>query len=127
MTKKLTPIHPGKILLEDFMEPHKISQNKLSIALGVDIARINNIVNENRSITPDTAMRLGVYFKTGPKVWLNLQQEYDLRIAENELKEVLAQIKPLKTVPDKKRKLGLSNGSYKMSEDFDAPLEDFSE
>jgi addiction module HigA family antidote len=97
MGSRLKPIHPGFILLEDFMEPLGISQNKLSLAIGVDVRRINSIVQGKRAITPDTALRLGVYLKTGPKVWLNLQQEYDLRIAEREIDAVLKKIEPAKT------------------------------
>jgi addiction module HigA family antidote len=97
MGSRLKPIHPGFILLEDFMEPLGISQNKLSLAIGVDVRRINSIVQGKRAITPDTALRLGVYLKTGPKVWLNLQQEYDLRIAEREIEAVLKKIEPAKT------------------------------
>jgi addiction module HigA family antidote len=97
MGSRLKPIHPGFILLEDFMEPLGISQNKLSLAIGVDVRRINSIVQGKRAITPDTALRLGVYLKTGPKVWLNLQQEYDLRIAEREIDAVLKKIAPAKT------------------------------
>jgi len=97
MGSRLKPIHPGFILLEDFMEPMGISQNKLSLAIGVDVRRINSIVQGKRAITPDTALRLGVYLKTGPKAWLNLQQEYDLRIAEREIEAVLKKIEPAKT------------------------------
>jgi addiction module HigA family antidote len=97
MRGKLKPIHPGFILSEDFMAPLKISQNRLSIAIGVDVRRINSIVQGKRAITPDTALRLGVYFKTGPTVWLNLQQEYDLRIAEREIETILKKIEPVET------------------------------
>ncbi len=96
MSKKLTPIHPGRILKEDFLDPLGISQNRLSLAVGVDARRINSIIHGKRAITPDTALRLGVYLKTGPKVWLNLQQEYDIRVAEKELAEILRKIEPAK-------------------------------
>ena len=89
MNGTLKPIHPGFILREDFMMPLGISQNRLSIAIGVDVRRINSIVQGKRAITPDTALRLGVYLKTGPKVWLDLQQEYDLRLAEREIELIL--------------------------------------
>jgi addiction module HigA family antidote len=98
MSGKLKPVHPGFILREEFMEPLGISQNRLSIAIGVDVRRINSIVQGKRTITPDTALRLGVFFKTGPKVWLNLQQEYDLRVAEREIEAVLKKIEPAETV-----------------------------
>lgn len=94
MSKKSDPIHPGRILKEDFLEPLGISQNKLSLAVGVDARRINSIIHGKRAITTDTALRLGVYLRTGPKVWLNLQQEYDLRVAEKELLRVLKKIEP---------------------------------
>ena len=94
MSSTLKPIHPGSILSEDFMKPLGISQNKLSIAIGVDVRRINSIVQGKRAITPDTALRLGVYLKTGPKVWLNLQQEYDLRVAERKIDGILKKIQP---------------------------------
>ncbi len=97
MKGKLKPIHPGFILREDFMAPLGISQNRLSIAIGVDVRRINSIVQGKRAITPDTALRLGVYLKTGPKVWLNLQQEYDLRIAERKIEPILKKIEPAET------------------------------
>lgn len=98
MSGTFKPIHPGFILREDFMMPLGISQNRLSIAIGVDVRRINSIVQGKRSITPDTALRLGVYLKTGPKVWLNLQQEYDLRLAEREIEPILKKIEPAETV-----------------------------
>lgn len=98
MRRTLKPIHPGFILREDFMEANGISQNRLSLAIGVDVRRINSIVQGKRAITPDTALRLGVYFKTGPKVWLNLQQEYDLRIAELKIESILKKIEPAETV-----------------------------
>ena len=92
---KLKPIHPGTILKEDFMEPAEISQTRLSIAIRVDSRRINSIIHGTRSITPDTALRLGVFFKTGPEVWLRLQQEYDLRVAEAEISQELKKIEPV--------------------------------
>ncbi len=96
MSRNLRPIHPGKILKEDFMEPLGVSQNRLGLSIGVDVRRINSIVNQKRAITPDTALRLGVYFKTGPKVWLNLQQDYELRIAELSLVNELKRIEPIR-------------------------------
>ena len=77
------------------MKPYGISQNRLSLAIGVDVRRINSIVHGKRAITPDTALRLGVYLRTGPKVWMNLQQEYDLRIAQRKLEAVLERIEPV--------------------------------
>lgn len=80
-TEYLDPIHPGEILLEDFMAPLEISINKLARDIGVPPNRISAIVNRRRSITADTALRLGVYFGVSPETWLNLQADYDLRIA----------------------------------------------
>jgi len=77
----LDPIHPGEILLEDFMKPLEISINKLARDIDVPPGRISNIVNGKRSITADTALRLGTYFGVSPELWLNLQTDYDLRIA----------------------------------------------
>lgn len=79
MTTNLTPIRPGDILLHDFMEPAKISQNKLAREIGVPVARINDIIHGKRGITIDTAMRLAKYFGTSPEIWLELQVDYDLK------------------------------------------------
>jgi addiction module HigA family antidote len=81
MNKYLDPIHPGEILLEDFIKPLNLSINRLARDIGVPPGRISNIVNGKRSITADTALRLGTYFGVSPEMWLNLQTDYDLRIA----------------------------------------------
>ena len=84
MTKKtnlLDPIHPGEILFEDFMKPLGIGINRLSRDLNVPPTRIHGLVHGTRSITADTALRLGTYFGVAPETWLNLQTEYDLRVA----------------------------------------------
>ena len=81
MTTYLDPIHPGEILQEDFLQPMGISINRLAREIGVPAGRISTIVNGKRSITADTALRLGVYFGVSPELWLNLQSDYDLRIA----------------------------------------------
>ena len=78
--KLLDPIHPGEILLEDFMKPLGISINQLARDLHVPPNRISAIVNGTRSITADTALRLGTYFSLSPETWLGLQLEYDLRL-----------------------------------------------
>ena len=94
--KQLDPIPPGEILLEEFLKPMGISQNKLGRDIGVPITRINEIVHGKRSITVDTAMRLARYFGTSPEVWMNLQQRYDLEIAREELQPKLEKtIEPL--------------------------------
>lgn len=79
-TKNL--IHPGEILLEEFLLPMGISQNRLALDIRVPAPRINAIVHGKRAITADTALRLGQYFKMEPQFWLNLQNNYDLGLAE---------------------------------------------
>jgi addiction module HigA family antidote len=81
MNTYLDPIHPGEILLEDFLNPMEISINKLAREIDVPPGRISTIVNGKRSITADTALRLAAYFGTTPELWLNLQSDYDLRVA----------------------------------------------
>jgi addiction module HigA family antidote len=81
MKADLNPIHPGEILLEDFLKPMGISINRLAGEIGVSPGRISTIVNGKRSITADTALRLGLFFGMSPETWLNLQADYDLRIA----------------------------------------------
>ncbi len=78
--KQLDPIHPGEILLEDFMKPLGISINRLARDLDVPPNRISAIVNGTRSITADTALRLATYFGVSPETWLGLQTDYDLRL-----------------------------------------------
>lgn len=77
---KLNPVHPGEVLLEEFLKPMGISQNKLANSIGVSPRRINEIVLEKRSITADTALRLSQFFGTSAKFWLGLQSDYDLDI-----------------------------------------------
>ena len=81
MSNILDPIHPGEILLEDFLKPMGISINKLAREISVPPGRISTIVNGKRSISADTALRLGIYFGVSPELWLGLQVDYDLRIA----------------------------------------------
>ena len=80
--KRLEPIHPGEILLEDFMKPMGISINRLSRDIVVPPGRISAIVNGKRAISADTALRLGKYFGVSPQTWMGLQAEYDLRVAQ---------------------------------------------
>ena len=83
MTKKLlAPVVPGEILLEEFMRPLGISINALARAIDVPPNRISEIVNGKRAITADTALRLGKHFGTSPEVWLGLQSDYELRLAQ---------------------------------------------
>ncbi len=88
---KLKPIHPGEVFLEEFLLPMRISQNRLSLDIGVPARRINEIVLGRRRITADTALRLSRYFGTTPQLWLGLQTDYDLDIAEDALGERLDQ------------------------------------
>lgn len=83
MAKKLYPISPGEILLEEFMSPLGLSQNQLARDLGVNPARVHEIVRGRRGISAETALRLATYFRTTPEFWLNLQTRYDLKVAEN--------------------------------------------
>ncbi|MCH8959805.1 MAG: HigA family addiction module antidote protein [Bacteroidetes bacterium] len=83
--EKLKPVHPGKILQEEFLEPLGLSQNKLALALRVPARRINEIVLGKRRITADTALRLGRYFGMSARFWMNLQARYDLDTAEDAL------------------------------------------
>ncbi|SRR5689334_23477704 len=85
MTTKLSPIHPGEVLLEEFIKPMKLSQNRLAIDIGVDARRINEIVLGKRSISADTALRLARFFGNSPQFWLGLQTQYDLDVAEDAL------------------------------------------
>jgi addiction module HigA family antidote len=85
MVERLNPIHPGEVLLEEFIKPMNLSQNRLAIEIGVDARRVNEIVLGGRSITADTALRLARYFGVSPQFWLGLQAEYDLDIAMDKL------------------------------------------
>ena len=94
----ITPIHPGEILMEEFLEPLAVSQNRLAVAIGVPPRRINEIVHGKRRITADTALRLARYFGTTDRFWLNLQTYYDLEVEKDQLGSTLDQIEPLKAV-----------------------------
>jgi addiction module HigA family antidote len=84
MTKKMKPIHPGEILLEEFLKPFAISQYRLAKDTSVPARRINEIVNGERAISIDTASRLSKYFNVTPQFWLNLQTKYDLETYQEE-------------------------------------------
>ena len=86
MNKKITPIHPGEILLEEFLNPMKISQYRLAKDISVPPRRINEIVLGKRSITADTALRLSEFFGLTENFWLNLQMRYNLEVSKDELK-----------------------------------------
>ena len=83
MKKKLAPITPGQILLEEFMQPMNISQSQIARDINVPLTRINNIIRGKRAITADTALRLGKYFNVDPRWWMNMQTQYDLEVAED--------------------------------------------
>ena len=87
--EKLPPIHPGEILREDFMAPLRISMNRLALDLHVPVTRIAEIVHQRRGITPDTALRLGRYFNTSARFWLNAQSSYDLEVAQDALQRII--------------------------------------
>ena len=82
---KLNPVHPGEVLLEEFLKPMGLSQNRLAIEIGVDARRINEIVLGKRRVTADTALRLARFFGTSPQFWMGLQSDYDLDVAEDTL------------------------------------------
>ena len=85
MDKKLKPIHPGEILMEEFLKPIGVSQYRLAKDISVPPRRINEIVHGKRSITADTALRFGLFFGMSPQFWLNLQTRYDLEVTEDSL------------------------------------------
>ena len=89
MRKKLHPVHPGEVLLEEFLKPMGISQNRLALNIGVPARRINEIVLGKRSITADTALRLAKFFGTSAEFWLGLQAQYDLDVTAEALGERL--------------------------------------
>jgi addiction module HigA family antidote len=97
MTDKIAPIHPGEVLLEDFIKGFEITQNKLALAIGVPPRRINEIVHGKRRITADTALRLGRYFGVESQFWLNLQSHYDLEVERDQIQEQVDAIKPLQS------------------------------
>ena len=90
MAELLDEIHPGEILLEDFMKPMGISARQLAADIDVSPSRISELVHGTRPVTADTALRLGLFFEMEPRFWLNLQTEYDMRIATRTLQEKIA-------------------------------------
>ena len=91
----ITPIHPGEILMEEFLEPLQVSQNRLAVAIGVPPRRINEIVHGKRRVTANTALRLARYFGTTDRFWLNLQTRFDLEVEKDHLGNTLERIEPL--------------------------------
>ena len=95
-SKKLPPIHPGEILLEEFLKPMGISQYRLAKDTGVSPRRINEIVHGKRAVTADTALRLARYFGTSERFWMNLQSSYELELEKDRLGSRLAkEVHPL--------------------------------
>ena len=90
MTKLLDEIHPGEILLEEFMKPMGITARQLASDIDVSPSRISEIVNGMRPISVDTALRLGIFFSMEPRFWINLQTEYDLRVIKREMEQKIA-------------------------------------
>ena len=89
MDEKVSPIHPGEILIEEFLKPMNISQYKLAKDINVPPRRINEIVHGIRAITPDTALRLSRYFGMSERFWINLQTRYDLEVEKDRLQDRL--------------------------------------
>jgi addiction module HigA family antidote len=87
---KLMPVHPGEILLEEFLKPMNLSQNQIALSLGVPPRRINQIIHGKRRITADTALRLARFFDMSPRFWLGLQMDYDLDVVEDQIGEKLS-------------------------------------
>ncbi|MGH7865998.1 MAG: HigA family addiction module antitoxin [Candidatus Binataceae bacterium] len=93
--KEIAPVHPGEILLEEFLKPLGMTMNQLALALRVPANRINHIVEGERGVSPETALRLGRFFGTGPEFWLNLQSRYDLECAKDQVeKEIEREVQP---------------------------------
>lgn len=90
MLRKLAPVHPGEVLLEEFLEPMGISQYRLAKDISVSPRRINEIVHGKRAISADTALRLGRFFGVSPRFWLNLQAQFDLDVVEDRLGDRLS-------------------------------------
>lgn len=96
-SNQMRPVHPGEILREEYLRPLDMSVNALAEALRLTATRINDIVREQRGVTPDTAMRLARYFNTTPEFWLNLQQAYELRVAaEKHWDKIVSEVQPMK-------------------------------
>jgi addiction module HigA family antidote len=96
-TAVMPPIHPGEVLLTEFLEPLGVTQHRLAVAVGVPPRRINEIVHGKRGISADTALRLSRFFGTTDRFWLNLQSRYDLEIERDRLADTLDRIEPLPT------------------------------
>jgi addiction module HigA family antidote len=103
--KLIDPVHPGEILLEDFMKPLRLTVNKLALDLHVPATRIGEIVHGRRRVTAETALRLARYFHTNAEFWLNLQNFYDLEVSRRsgKMSEIELQVHPVPNAPDVRR------------------------
>jgi len=111
--KELHPVHPGEVLLEEFLKPMGLSQNRLALDIGVPPRRINEIVLSKRSISADTALRLARYFGNSPQFWLGLQRDFDLDVAAETLGKRLEQeVQVLAMVRDRRAPYGTSSRRY---------------
>ncbi|MFT0877390.1 HigA family addiction module antidote protein [Rhodopseudomonas palustris] len=97
MTKKLSPVHPGEILREEFLLPMNLSPYAVAAACGVPRTRIERLARQETPVTADTALRLAKYFGTTPNFWMNIQAQYDLEVAEDNSADELRRIKPIKS------------------------------
>ena len=95
MNQRIDPIHPGEVLLEDFLLPLGVTQNHVAVSIGVPPRRINEIVHGKRRITADTSLRLARYFGTSDRFWINLQSRFDLEVERDEIGPLLDAITPL--------------------------------
>jgi len=95
MANKMRAIHPGEILKEEYLEPLGMSAHALAMALRVSAPRVNDIIRQKRSVSIDTALRLARFFNTTPQFWLNLQNSYDLKIAQQEYVRIEREIEPM--------------------------------
>lgn len=91
----MDPVHPGEVLLEEYLEPLGITQHRLAVAISVPPRRINEIVHGKRGVSADTALRLARYFGTSERFWLNLQGRYELEVEGDRLAGILEHIEPL--------------------------------
>lgn len=96
MAKKLSPVHPGEVLREEFLRPMELSAYSVARAIGVPRTRIERLANEQTAMTADTALRLARYFGTTPSFWMGIQAQYDLESAEDELGPKLSKIAPIR-------------------------------
>ncbi|WP_020174276.1 HigA family addiction module antitoxin [Methyloferula stellata] len=95
MTKQLPPLHPGEILREEFILPYGLTAGKVAKACGVPRTRIERIVNEEKGLSGDTALRLAKFFRTSPEFWMNLQSLYEVQVAKREIGEKIEEIEPI--------------------------------